>query len=579
MGALRDLSIWTAGCCAGIAGCNAIFGSDFSYHPAQGGAAGSAGGNGGSGGSCEDGDDDGVCAPDDCDDADPQNFPGNTEICGDFADNDCDDEADDPSLCKGLGTFVSALTGDDAHSGTQAEPLRTVGAGILQAIAIGGGVDVYVAEGSYSEMIALSEDVSLFGGLACSARRCSWERDPAVHVSVLQAVDLEGVQAPSGISRATIVDGFRVVGFGGSASEPYAAALTLTGGAPVIRNNVIIAAQLSDCVGSCEATGVLVRSTARDEGALIAGNVVTAGISPSAASGIAVIQGGVAEIADNRVSGGSGLHAYAVNVDNRASGAPSRVHHNELFAPACSGTEPRHGALRAGGGEVVVDGNLLNLDAAQVGDCAMGCALPAFCAGLQTAGGSLTITNNIAAGGRGPAAAALVLDDEPLGYGSYLVNGNTFAGGGLAVAQSLSAAIAAGVRTVAQVTVGSVRNNLLLGGQSASRYGIYEIDTGNAITLAALDSNAFGGVDVAYRDHDGVSATNYATISDAEGALPDATGNFTSDCNLDLTYHLGQGSSCIDTGTTVEAPPFDIDGDPRPTGSGVDVGADEAAGP
>ena len=108
-----------------------------------------------------------------------------------------------------------------------------------------------------------------------------------------------------------------------------------------------------------------------------------------------------------------------------ASGAPTSVHHNELFAPACSGTDPRHGALRAGGGEVLVDANLLNVDTAQVGDCGTGCVAPALCAGIQTAGGTLTITNNIAFGGRGPAAAALALNDEPLGYGAYVINGDT----------------------------------------------------------------------------------------------------------------------------------------------------------
>lgn len=576
--ALRDLAGWAAWCGALLAGCNALFGSDFTYGEAQGGAAGSGdGGRGGSGGSCLDGDGDGVCAGEDCDDDDPHNFPGNTEICGDFADNDCDDEADEVSLCMGLGTFVSALVGDDAESGTQIAPLRTIGAGILQAIAIGGGVDVYVAEGSYSEMIALSEDVSLFGGHACNTSRCDWQRDPAASVSVLQAVDVDGVQAPSGITRVTVVDGFRVVGFGGDVSDPYAAAITLAGGAPTIQRNVIIAAQLSNCVGSCEATGVLVRSTTGDEGALIADNTITAGISPSAASGIAVIQGGIADISDNRISGGSGQSAYAINVENRATNQPTSVRSNELFAPACSGTGPRHGALRAGGGEVVVDANLLNADSAQIGDCSMGCPSPAWCTGIQTAGGTLTVTNNIAFGGKGRRTAAIMLSDEPLGYGAYIINGNTFIGGGVAVAQSLSTAMAIGVNTVDDATVGSVRNNLLLGGQGAAKYGIYEVDSPmRTVALATLDHNAFGLLDIAYRDYDGTNATNYPTISDAEGALPNAMSNFTSDCNLDLTQHLGQGSSCIDTGTSVEAPPFDIDGDQRPIGSGIDVGADES---
>ena len=47
-----------------------------------------------------DADGDGVDAMDDCDDNDPNNFPGNTETCDD-ADNDCDGEVDNGVLLSG----------------------------------------------------------------------------------------------------------------------------------------------------------------------------------------------------------------------------------------------------------------------------------------------------------------------------------------------------------------------------------------------------------------------------------------------------------------------------------------------
>ena len=39
--------------------------------------------------------------------------------------------------------------------------------------------------------------------------------------------------------------------------------------------------------------------------------------------------------------------------------------------------------------------------------------------------------------------------------------------------------------------------------------------------------------------------------------------------------HLTAGSPLIDAGTCTGAPTTDIDGDPRPTGAGCDIGADE----
>jgi MYXO-CTERM domain-containing protein len=46
------------------------------------------------GGTCVDSDNDGVCAKADCDDTNPNAAPGQTELCGDNADNDCDGEVD-----------------------------------------------------------------------------------------------------------------------------------------------------------------------------------------------------------------------------------------------------------------------------------------------------------------------------------------------------------------------------------------------------------------------------------------------------------------------------------------------------
>ncbi|HLE27409.1 MAG TPA: choice-of-anchor Q domain-containing protein, partial [Anaerolineales bacterium] len=40
-------------------------------------------------------------------------------------------------------------------------------------------------------------------------------------------------------------------------------------------------------------------------------------------------------------------------------------------------------------------------------------------------------------------------------------------------------------------------------------------------------------------------------------------------------YHLSPGSQMIDAGTSMGAPTTDYDGDPRPVGIALDIGADE----
>ena len=62
-----------------------------------------------------DADGDGVDAMDDCDDNDPNNFPGNTETCDD-ADNDCDGEVDNGVLLSGYADGDGDGYGDPAQA-------------------------------------------------------------------------------------------------------------------------------------------------------------------------------------------------------------------------------------------------------------------------------------------------------------------------------------------------------------------------------------------------------------------------------------------------------------------------------
>jgi len=72
----------------------------------------------------------------------------------------------------------------------------------------------------------------------------------------------------------------------------------------------------------------------------------------------------------------------------------------------------------------------------------------------------------------------------------------------------------------------------------------------------------------------GPATVTYSDVYQTSGVYV-GDGNINEDPLLDMESHLESGSQCIDAGTSVNAPPIDIDGDTRPQGSAVDMGADE----
>lgn len=556
-----------------------------------GGVVGGSGGDAGSGGTpCFDNDQDGVTdCEGDCDDDDPTSYPGATEICGDGADNDCDGTADPQALCQGIGTWVSQLTGDDINGdGTQQNPVQTIGQGMQNAQTIGNGVDVYVAEGSYDEDITFVEGIDLYGGYQCDGNQCTWARDTAGYDSVINNQDPNGILFPDTITRATRLDGFRVMGVDNPGGVNRVAALTIEG-APTVYDNRIFGGSAS----GNQTVGIFIVAPTPDPlGGLIEDNLIQGGDAADTTHAILMdtyswptpAPGTIAEIAGNTIKGGNGRNSYGITSWSSAVG--TLVVDNDIFAGNGGANNNGNAWGVFVGATMVIDANRINADPGQVGFCANN--NHRWCGGIFSLSATLDITNNVVFGMNAERSCAVYLTELEMAAGQVILSSNTLDGGGApnAIGVSDSAAITlwSNYAQSVNVQVGRIRNNILQGGSATHRYGIYEDDMPQPKTCRPelVENNDFyfspqvSSTDNAYRRWLGSGQPQLEpTVADVDN-LGYAQQNFSDDPLLDPTFHLQPGSPCIDAGTATEAPSTDMDGEARPQGGGHDVGADEA---
>jgi len=149
----------------------------------------------------------------------------------------------------GAALHVDAATGADTNTGGEADPFATIQAAMTSAGT--GPMNIFVAAGTYTVNptvghILLVEGVSLYGGFPAG----DWTvRDPNVNVTTIQETVMTPgtgayytgpIESPAGITNATVVDGFNLLGFTGGAGTIYMSAFIVrTGSAPIIRNNTI----------------------------------------------------------------------------------------------------------------------------------------------------------------------------------------------------------------------------------------------------------------------------------------------------------------------------------------------------
>ena len=104
----------------------------------------------------------------------------------------------------------------------------------------------------------------------------------------------------------------------------------------------------------------------------------------------------------------------------------------------------------------------------------------------------------------------------------------------------------------------------------------------NRTVLVAVGSSYAPGCFVGQTMNPTTSSLREAVVTSNTTTVIEVSGDMTQDVSAGISfsltdYHLQNGSYALDRGTTVTAPQADMDGDPRPGADGlVDIGADEA---
>jgi hypothetical protein len=227
--------------------------------------------------------------------------------------------------------YVKISTGSDANPGLSTSPKASIQAGVDLANSLGIPA-VHVAEGLYQKsgpVVTLKEGVSLYGGYSDA----DWSpRAPLTYVTTIRDTNVSAggtfasphhaVQAGSGITSATIVDGFTIAG-ATVLSEPgdiYQAGLFITG-APTIQNNVLDG-------GSGQALTFSGAVVVSGSSPIIQNNAIVTGKSGTNYG--LYLSGSSATIRNNSIDGSNVNSNNAYGIMSTAGGSPI-MYNNTIF--------------------------------------------------------------------------------------------------------------------------------------------------------------------------------------------------------------------------------------------------------
>ena len=289
----------------------------------------------------------------------------------------------------GSMVFVSKAGNDTSGTGSIDAPYLTVAKAVSEAAS---DADIYIAEGTYSEAVAVNKSVSLYGGY----NQNDWEeRDTGtytttIHQSGSAALTLDG----GDITASNCIDGFTITG-----------GVICSGGSyPTISNNNITGISASSAAAVSCTSG---------SGAVITGNILTGGSGSAASSeGVYILNGSGGEISYNTIdAGGADDYLMAVRIDATPNVS---VHHNFLTPGGAGNTS--WGVLIAESSGVAVYNNVIFGGGSSIENY-----------GIQVANsGGAVIQNNTIDGGNSGSATNYGVADLYTGQGTQIENNLIF---------------------------------------------------------------------------------------------------------------------------------------------------------